>query len=201
QAQTTTPSSRCVVDSNNPWPSCSTSTPSSQPTPTTSSLDRGGALVRVHPDHHSFSLGAHESSDTRSTAVIEPGGQRCFEFDKPFLSLSWPWRRPARAGEMRATRSTWAAAMRATDRAPGPSLARSGPNSNETSSRDVRASRHWVSAATVVGESGLVPGRLKGRAEETSGGRRSHQRTEEPPHDARHGRAAWPGEAGPRPYT
>jgi hypothetical protein len=22
--------------------------------------------------------------------AVEPGGQRCFEFDKPFLSLSWP---------------------------------------------------------------------------------------------------------------
>ena len=36
--------------------------------------------------------------------VVEPGGQRYFELSKPLLSLSWPWRRPVRAGQMRATR-------------------------------------------------------------------------------------------------
>jgi hypothetical protein len=36
--------------------------------------------------------------------VVEPGGQRCFEYDKPFLSLSCAWRRPGYAGQMRATR-------------------------------------------------------------------------------------------------
>jgi hypothetical protein len=31
--------------------------------------------------------------------VVEPGGQRCFEWYKPFLSLSWPQcdARPAQA--------------------------------------------------------------------------------------------------------
>jgi hypothetical protein len=56
--------------------------------------------------------------------VVEPGGQHCFEGYKPFLSLSWHWRRPARAVQMRATRPAWAAEMRATSRALEPSLAR-----------------------------------------------------------------------------
>ena len=32
------------------------------------------------------------------------GRATLLECYKPFLSLSWPWRRPARAGQMRATR-------------------------------------------------------------------------------------------------
>jgi hypothetical protein len=56
--------------------------------------------------------------------VGEPGGQRCLEYDRPFLSLSWPWRRPTRAGQMRVTRPACAAEMRGTSRAPGPGLAR-----------------------------------------------------------------------------
>src|SRR6476646_883623 len=51
---------------------------------------------------------------------------------EPLLALR---RRPTRAGQMRATRPAWAAEMRATSRAPGPSLARIGPTRNETSSR------------------------------------------------------------------
>jgi len=41
----------------------------------------------------------------------------------PLEPLPLPRQHPARAGQMRATRPAWAAAMRATDRAPGPSLA------------------------------------------------------------------------------
>ena len=71
--------------------------------------------------------------------VVESGGQRYFELGRPFLSLFRPWRCPARACHVRATRdpegSAWAAAIRATDRAPGPSLARPGPGVNATSSR------------------------------------------------------------------
>src|SRR3954468_8715429 len=68
--------------------------------------------------------------------VVEPGGQRYFELSKPLLSLSPPWG-DARccAGQMRATRPAWAADVRATARAPRPSLARQRSYGNGTSSR------------------------------------------------------------------
>jgi hypothetical protein len=37
-------------------------------------------------------------------AVWDGWGSWTDEYDKPFLSLSWPWRRPGSAGQMRATR-------------------------------------------------------------------------------------------------
>ena len=49
------------------------------------------------------------------------------------------WRRPGYTGQMRATRPAWAAEMRATTRAPGPSLARHQSWVNGTSSRDPRS--------------------------------------------------------------
>jgi hypothetical protein len=45
-------------------------------------------------------------------------------FGGPFEPLPLVRRRPARAGQMRATRPAWAADVRATNRTPGPSLAR-----------------------------------------------------------------------------
>jgi hypothetical protein len=57
--------------------------------------------------------------------VVEPGGQRYFEQNKPLLSLSPPLGGAQNcAGQMRATRPAWAAEVRATAQAPKPSLAR-----------------------------------------------------------------------------
>ena len=60
---------------------------------------------------------------------------------RPWTSHLAQVRRRVRTGQIRATRPAWAAAMRATNPAPGPSLARSGPRSNTTSSRDPGARR------------------------------------------------------------
>src|SRR4030095_5557716 len=80
-------------------------------------LDRDRPLVRVHADHDTaFSCAHLVPPVARTWLVVEPGGQRCLELGKPLLSLSWPWRRPTRAGQMRATRPAWAAEMRATNR-------------------------------------------------------------------------------------
>ncbi len=77
-----------------------------------------------------------ESSVARSTTGYRAGRATLLRVAQtllePLLALR---RRPTRAGQMRATRPAWAAEMRATSRAPGPSLARIGPTRNETSSR------------------------------------------------------------------
>src|SRR2546430_9278261 len=50
-------------------------------------LDRGRALVRVHPDDHL----AHRSPPCSSVSgPTEPGGHRYFQQNKPLLSLSSP---------------------------------------------------------------------------------------------------------------
>ena len=99
-------------------------------------LDRHRPLVGIHPDHHTTALVFRQLLRcSLHDWLFEPGGQRCFELGNPLLSLSWPWRRPGHAGQMRATRPAWAAEVRATTRAPGPSLARPDPAVNETSSR------------------------------------------------------------------
>src|SRR5262245_37181487 len=78
-----------------------------------------------------------KSSDARSAAGYRAGRATLLRVLQTLLEpLLAPNRRPARAGQMRATRPAWAAEMRATNRAPGPSLARPGPKSNRTSSRD-----------------------------------------------------------------
>src|SRR5690348_14745161 len=46
-------------------------------------LDRGRALVRVHPDDHA----AHPCPPC-SCCMAEPGGHRYFELNRPLLSLS-----------------------------------------------------------------------------------------------------------------
>ena len=67
-------------------------------------LDRDRPLVRVHPDHHPRCVPSTRPPLLEPLLVVEPGGHRYFELSKPLLSLSLPWRRPARAGQMRATR-------------------------------------------------------------------------------------------------
>jgi hypothetical protein len=105
--------------------------------------------VRVHADDHAASFCAHPDPPMLDPLlVVEPGGHRYFEPSKPLtclltpditglqpygvqgagpgwlasplLSLSRPWRRPTRAGQVRATRQAWAADVRATGRAPRP---------------------------------------------------------------------------------
>src|SRR5450432_396323 len=85
-------------------------------------LDRRRPFVRVHAVHHC----THPDSSNLDTVLMcELGWHRYFEQNKPLLSLSRSLeRRPARAGQMRATRHAWAAEMRTTGRAPKPNPAR-----------------------------------------------------------------------------
>src|SRR3954447_17489097 len=81
-------------------------------------------------------LRARTLPELDSLSMVESGEQRYVELGRAFLSLFGPRWRPARACHVRATRdlptsagtSAWAA-IRATNRAPGPSLAGPGPGS------------------------------------------------------------------------
>ena len=82
-------------------------------------LDRDRALVRIHADDHA----GHVCLPAGARWDVEQGGQRYFELSKPPLSLSLlNGARPAQAMKEPHDES-WAAAVRATGRAPRPSLA------------------------------------------------------------------------------
>ena len=54
-------------------------------------LDRGGPLVRVHPDHHPWHVLTHNLPPfPLSNEVSGMGGHRFYEQSIPFLSLSRP---------------------------------------------------------------------------------------------------------------
>ena len=85
-------------------------------------------------------VGVKRSSDSRAAIRLaaQEASRRAplLRAGQTLLSLSSPFmRHPVRAGQMRATRQARAAEMRATDRAPGPSLARHRSYRKSTSSR------------------------------------------------------------------
>ena len=65
---------------------------------------RGRIVVRVNPRRHDHGAVRAKRSGMRSPALASRAKHgKPVECDKPFLSLSWPWRCAARAGQMRAT--------------------------------------------------------------------------------------------------